>query len=215
MSESWRRALPQAPESSPVAWIDDLAWASRDDPDARPFGTYEAVLADWRASAADRPQDYTDAERARLDAGDLPMTDVYVARVSEAQRAVMPRLPRDPSLPLPPVGTLAEHQRRLDAQTPEVTGLPNPGKWPMCCERLCTLLLVNPGHFTLTVLEDCVGSLNGIFWWDFADTPSPEVSATCWIPELDAVREGARSSETVNVFHCRDCGRLYGGYGHT
>ncbi len=130
---------------------------------------------------------------APYDAGSFVVDPVTAARRDAA--------PIAEGLPLPALlpADVADHQRTLDAM-PEVCAVWFPLRWPVCCDRLAVVWLVQPLRGELSALEAASGPVDGC-------DPSP-----AWALELAEIRAGRAPVEGVNLFVCSACFRVYGAF---
>jgi hypothetical protein len=86
--------------------------------------------------------------------------------------------------------------------------------WPVCCERLTTLVMDQGGGMALEQLEAAAGPLDDALT-DAArgyHQDGPKAARVDWAKALDGVRSGRHGGDGLVVFHCRVCGRLYGSW---
>lgn len=147
----------------------------------------------------------TDADRTRP-----IVNDCLVIPVSDDDRARAARLGGD-GKDLPPAGTVATHEQLLFGThgAGRVVG----GHWPVCCDRLATLIFIHgAGEEGNAVIDS--GRADGCLLASVAEEAGqPLADAVAdWNTLLKRVREHRHSGEGISLFHCRACGRVYGSY---
>lgn len=116
---------------------------------------------------------------------------------------------------LPPRGELPGQLRRLLA-TPGRGSIMR-ANWPLCCERLATLISAQGDADALADIEARAGSLDlahlemEMSAWGGKRPGAQQEAAAGWAGILGCIRTGEHSGEGINVFQCRDCGRLFVG----
>jgi len=190
MIDRWRKGARTRGDCgpSPVPWLSDAVWRGWNEGD--PHAREEKVP-------------------------NKPISDATPTAVTEDDRRRAGRGNVAPDAPVPPTGTLESHAALLDS-TPGL-GYFAVVRWPVCCERLSTLI---SDGITLDIaeLERDVGSLDHALTEVHlpAGTSDRErfVSEAGWRPTLAAMRVRRFGDDGVAFFQCRACGRVYGAYHH-
>jgi hypothetical protein len=172
----------------------------------------------WLSDAIWRAWNEGDADARNVKLRGKPISDARPTAVTEDDRCrAARRAPPGaaPNTALPPRGTLAQHGALLES-TPGL-GYLAAVQWPVCCERLTTLISEN-GSLDLAALESASGSLN--FVLTEAHLPSGSSNEQrfaregAWVRTLAEMRAGEHAGDGTALFECRDCGRIYGAYCH-
>jgi hypothetical protein len=144
------------------------------------------------------------------DAGERIVHGGLVGPVSESDRARAHRLASDAGA-LPPVGTLAAQERRLSETLG--AGSVQGAHWPLCCDRLTTLVFLHGAGIDGLVLIDR-GGARGCLLASVAQAAGQALdeALTGWDALVEQVRRRRHSGEGMALFHCRACGRVYGAY---
>lgn len=140
------------------------------------------------------------------------LADTEPVAVSDADRERAPRMPVDRAAPLPPAGDVEAQRARLLAT--ERGMFLGRVVWPLCCERLATLVYSETGTIRFNELEAVAGPLDAALTdAGAADTLQPADHARrSWSALLADVRRGRHGGGGLLFWHCRACGRVYGGY---
>ena len=177
---------PLTPLTSPVPWVSDGVWTAW-------YGRVPAGSVD--------EDELSDA---------IEQAQVVVATMSDRSR--VPRVPVPTGAPVPPTGGLAEQVQRLAQTQGPGFGTLHP-IWPVCCERLATLVLtegVEAGPLTVRALEALAGQTLDAAWLEGEEGTSAETYG----PALKTLRESETGHDGINVFQWRHCGRIYLGSCH-
>lgn len=165
-------------EPSPTPWISDAVWQQRHQWER--FGNLRG------------PED---TEGPLLDA------ETYVVSATERAAAPVVAFPRPPAVPRDVDPTVGD---RLLRQTPEIGAFFRAARWPVCCQSMTVLRLVQPTTAELVGFERAGSPLDAAV--------VPPAHREGWALELGSIRAGGRAVNGVNVFHCAVCGRVYGVY---
>lgn len=176
------------PTTSPVPWIADAVWA------------------DWSR----RP-----VQKSTSLAGDSesPIGDPVVGEVSDDDRRRAPRRALREGEPMSPAGSLAEHTQLLKSTPPTSLGVYGPF-WPICCQRLTTLIHCQGAGKSLEEIERVAGCLDFAFVepnsGDLQLTAEQdlELRARGYADLLNEFRRD-RGGDGYGIFECRKCGRTY------
>ncbi|WP_164016972.1 hypothetical protein [Pyxidicoccus trucidator] len=169
---------PEFDEPSPHAWVADRVWRQR---------------RQWSRFALENLRETELVGIGEEGSLAVPVTPELFARA--------PVAPVDPAAPVPPEGPLEAQQERLST-TREVGAEFAPTWWPVCCQRLVVLTLVNP---TAGELAD----------WERSHLPlSAEALddlrySGLWMGALEDVRAGREPCISFNVYQCHACGRIH------
>jgi hypothetical protein len=143
-----------------------------------------------------------------------PIQEPRVVRVTEEDRARAPTYPVPHGAPVPPPGSLDEHRARLHS-TPGFGYGVELQVWPVCCDRLATLL-----DQDFREIERVTGPLDRAFLeqeiredWP-ADSLAQNLAQGFGPILADARARGLGRVDGVNVLQCRGCGRVYLGSYH-
>lgn len=125
----------------------------------------------------------------------------------------VPRASIPPGVRVPPPGRVDELAQLL-ASTPPSVGVRHP-TWPVCCNRLATLINHDGDGVPLDRIECETGPLEHAFLaqdlrsnWDCrTDEQLADAMSSGYGESLRALREGA--VEGLVIFQCRSCGRIY------
>lgn len=139
--------------------------------------------------------------------------------VTEGDRKRAPILPVDGG-EVPPPGTAAEHEQRLRSTPAAPFAILSP-LWPICCERLTTLVLLEGGgRPSLRELELRVGRLDLPMLEGMLDRTAFS-STRAWEQALKTGRAAELAElrahdacDGVLLLQCRACGRVYLGHCH-
>ncbi len=87
-------------------------------------------------------------------------------------------------------------------------------RWPACCDILCTLVFHHGAGEDFDELESRAGRLDEILLESHTEDEGRSVRELLneWAKLLDQVRKRRHSGESIDIFHCANCGRLYGSY---
>ncbi len=144
--------------------------------------------------------------------GSSPIRDfvLTVVSVNDVRRA--PIMPVPPDVLVPPQGTLLEHEKLLNGTTGG--GYIGMVRWPICDERLTTLLMESGSGIHLADIESQTGPLDQalleVYTIDTTDTQ--DIVYRDWANKLQQMRLRKYGGDGINIFHCRTCGRIYGAY---
>lgn len=169
---------------SPFPWISDEVWGV--------WNRYESPAGSW--------DDISPINAPRLN----------IVFENDRQRA--PIVAVASNLQIPPEGTLEQHRALLDST--RGGGYIGWVRWPICCRRLCTLIMAGGGRNRLESIEANTGPLDQVLLLDHAaDEPgSWDAILHNWADQLRQIRIGKHGGDGVNLFQCRNCGRVYGAY---
>lgn len=133
--------------------------------------------------------------------------------VEDSDRERAPTLARAANERLPPAGALEAQRRRL-LQLKGSGGIHAP-VWPVCCERLATLISAQGGKEVLDAIESQAGPLDRAFLdaelrsWGGPEADVDAFRRVGWSDVLAGIRRGEHTGQGVNIFHCRACERVY------
>lgn len=183
--ESGETDLIDELDSSPYPWLADEVWRLWN------FDIPKGVLLDEGVSPISQPI----------------LTVVTSADKSRARKAVSVAHGL-----IPPAGSLDEHEALLDST--RGVGFIGSVRWPVCCHRLATLIMNCGGGIELGKLEAETGPLDdALLEAHVSDGRDPRaVVFRDWAEFLRQMRLGRHSGDGINMFQCRQCGRVYGAY---
>lgn len=162
----------------------------------------------WLSDAVWRMWNEGDAEAASFKEPGRPISDAWPTVVTDGDRSRAPRGNIPQGISLPPTGTLEEHLRLL-ASTPGV-GYLSSVHWPVCCDRLTTLIAPSLEGPDIPSIEEQVGPLD----LALLDVHREHRESGYWSERLTAMRRGRDGGDGIVAFQCRACGRVYGSFCH-
>ena len=134
--------------------------------------------------------------------------------VTDDDRARCPHLPVPTNAVCPPIGSHTDLLALLES-TPSAGGWVYCPVWPICCDRLTTLLFEQNCGIDILDLEASVGSLENAFLENmyFAEVEQSDPGARKAVDvaikeDLDRLRRWG-ATDGVLLFQCRACGGLY------
>ena len=181
------RATRGAGSRSPFPWLSDDIWSGLE----RQEGPFLPPRRDARGTIVS-PQ---------------------LTLATDADRARIPKHPLVQDLPVPPESTGTEHREQL-IQTKAIGQLRMP-VWPVCCNRLSTLINFQGIGRPLADIESEAGPLDQAFLerelrgWGGPTADNQEILATGWRDVLADIRNGNHDYQGMAFYQCRACGRYY------
>lgn len=145
----------------------------------------------------------------------LPEFRLFVA--TPADRARAPAAPIPDGVPVPPVGTYEQHAASL-GRTPPALGI-QCASWPICCDRLATLIHEQGTGVEISEIEGHTGRLDHAYIEEdlIEGEDSPRVIKNDLAAGYSDVLATARRLGTTDgllLHQCRACGRVYVGACH-
>lgn len=168
----------------------------------------DEVWSAWRYWGSDPlPADFTTIE----------FPDLFPADAADLER--VPRCTVPLGVSVPPPGRFDELVQLL-ATTPPSVGVRHPS-WPMCCDRLATLINHQGDGVPLEAIEAETGPLDHAFlvqdlrsnWNCRTEADLAEAMRGGYAEPLKSLREDG-VVEGLVIFQCRSCGRVYVGGCH-
>lgn len=186
-------------------------------PPPRPRPVHQPSPVPWIADEVWTDWQYWKLDPLPPDFPTIEHPDLIVVTAEDRDRA--PLAPIPPDAPLPRPGALEEHVCLL-ASTPPSVGIHSP-IWPVCCDRLTTLVNHQGDGVPIDYLEAQTGSLDLAFlvedlrrnWNCRSESELVEAMARGYGEILSFLREDGMA-EGVAIYHCRSCGRVYVGGCH-
>ena len=179
--------------ASPVAWVSDAVWSR---------WMWDRQFADLT-----NEQEWVTFPEPRI----YPATEGDLVRVHPA------RVPQDARLP--PPGSVEAHRRLLES-TPPALGVQAPS-WPVCCDRLATLIHDQGTGCKVNEIEAQTGPLDRAYleqevrndWCTRTAAELEQALLLGYRDELECIRRQGAADGVI--FHqCRACGRVYVGSCH-
>lgn len=87
-------------------------------------------------------------------------------------------------------------------------------RWPSCCDRLAVLVYHHGAGEEFDLLEARAGRLDDILLESHTEDEHRPLMQLLqeWAALLEQIRRRRHSGESVDMFQCSNCGRLYGAY---
>lgn len=143
-----------------------------------------------------------------------PVERPWVLAVWDSDRERAPRWPVPEGATVPEPGSVADNTALL-ATTPGTGRGTRSPVWPVCCERLSTLIWNEGVGPSIPEIEAAVGPLDRAYLEQEVLTEwgppehAPALLEQGFGPTLERIRRGKLDKSGVNLFQCRSCGRLY------
>lgn len=141
-----------------------------------------------------------------------PIREPLVVRVSEGDGQRAGRWRIEPEGAAPSSSNLADHEALLE--TTRGQGYVGQVRWPVCCDRLATLIMSSGTGHDLREIEREAGNLNNALLESHVEDGGGDLPELLqdWSTNLAEIRSGRHAGDGVNLFWCRVCGRVYGAY---
>lgn len=134
--------------------------------------------------------------------------------VTDDDRVRCPHWPVARDATVPPTGSHSDHLALL-ASTPSAGGWVYCPAWPICCDRLSTLLFAQNCGVDIIDVEETVGALEGAYlenvYFPGNDQSDPSARRAVDVVvrrDLDNLRRWG-ATDGVLLYHCRACGGIY------
>jgi hypothetical protein len=186
-------------------------------PDPGPPPDPAASPVPWIADEVWSAWQYWGSDPLPPDFPTIEYPDLFPADAADLERVPRGEVPA--GVPVPPPGRYEELVQLL-AKTPPSVGVRHPA-WPMCCDRLATLINHQGDGVLLDAIEAEAGPLDRAFliqdlrsnWNCKTEAHLVDAMSRGYADLLKALREDG-VVEGLVIFQCRSCGRFYVGGCH-